>query len=409
MELSKKNLALFIAINIVIASCCGILFGFLSGNIANEIIPKINNFFGIKDEQQVSLITGTNTITSVKEQSAIIDAVKKTSKAVVSIVISKDLPKIEKYFYNPFGESSPFQFEIPGYKQEGTEEKTIGGGTGFIISANGLIVTNKHVVYDEEAKYTVVMEDGKQFEAKVLARDPANDIAIIKIEVENLPVVELGDSSNLELGQTVIAIGNALGEFSNSVSAGVVSGLKRAITASGQGIGSEQLTGIIQTDTAINSGNSGGPLLNIDGQVIGVNVAMAEGAQNIGFAIPINDVKRDIESVQKDGKIVVPFLGVRYVIINQELVKKNNLSVDYGALIIHGDTVADLAVVPCSPADKAGLQENDIILEIDGQKINDENTLSNLILKQKIGDEVDFKILSKGVEKTIKIKLEERK
>ena len=298
---------------------------------------------------------------------------------------------------------------VPQYRQNGTQKQEIGGGTGFIVSEKGLILTNKHVVEDEEAEYTVLMNDGNKLSAKVLARDPVNDIAVLKIEGNNLPVVKLGNSDSMKIGQSVIAIGNALGEFRNTVSSGIVSGLQRSITAS-SGFGqSETLEGVIQTDAAINQGNSGGPLLNLRGEVIGINVAIIQGAQNIGFSLPINLAKKDLEQVEKSGKISYPYLGVRYIPVNPDLAKKNNLSVDYGALVARGETQEDLAVVPGSPADKAGIAENDIILEVNGIKINEKNSLSDLIQKYNAGDTVDLKVLHKGEEKYMKAVLEERK
>jgi len=221
--------------------------------------------------------------------------------------------------------------------------------------------------------------------------------------------LELADSGNLKIGQTVIAIGNSLGEFRNTVSKGIISGLKRNVTA-GDGFGqAETLSEVIQTDAAINPGNSGGPLLNISGQVIGVNVAMAQGAENIGFALPINIVKKGIESVKSKGKIVQPYIGVRYIPITEEIKKANNLPYGYGALVLRGQKVTDFAVVPGSPADKAGLTENDIILEINGVKIDEKNLLSDQIAKSNVGDTINLKIWHKGEEKTVQVKLEERK
>lgn len=351
---------------------------------------------------------GEESAKAAGQEDLIVSAVKKASPAVVSVIVSKDLPVMEQYFTNPFGNDF-FGFQIPQYRQKGTEKKEVGGGSGFIISADGMIVTNKHVVEDEQAEYTVLTNDGKKYPARVLARDSLNDLAVLKIEEKNLPVLKLGDSDKIEIGQTAIAIGNALGEFRNTVSAGIVSGLKRSVAAGGMASGTEQLQEVIQTDAAINPGNSGGPLLNLAGEVIGVNTAMAQGAENIGFAIPINQIKKSIESVKKNGKISYPWLGVRYVLITEELKKKNNLSVGYGALVSRGEKQDDLAVVPGSPADKAGIVENDIILEVNGVKINQENTLAALVQKRQIGEEIDLKILHKGEEKTVKVKLEERK
>ncbi len=348
---------------------------------------------------------------TAKQPKSIADVVEEVSPAVVSIIVSKYVPVIEEYYINPFEEferffGRDFGFKIPQYRERGRELQQIGGGTGFIVSPDGLIVTNKHVVYDESAEYTVLMNDGTKYPAPVLARDPVQDIAILKISAHNLPTVKLGNSDDLRIGQTVIAIGNALGEFRNTVSVGVISGLSRTITASGGGI-IEQLEEVIQTDAAINEGNSGGPLLNIYGEVIGINTAMAQGAENIGFAIPINKAKKAITDVQTKGRIVYPFLGVRYILITKSIAQKNNLPVDYGALIVRGNEPGEVAVIPGSAADKAGLRENDIILEIDGQKITPENSLSKLILKHDVGDRIVLKILRQGEEKIIDAVLEE--
>jgi serine protease Do len=243
----------------------------------------------------------------------------------------------------------------------------------------------------------------------VLARDPITDLAILKIEAGNLPKVEFGDSAGIKVGQSVIAIGNALGEFRNTVSVGVISGLSRSIVAGDSRYGSESLTGVIQTDASINPGNSGGPLLNITGQVIGINTAIAQGAQNIGFAIPVNDVKNSIESVQQFGKIIRPWLVIRYMMVDKELADSNELPVDYGALVSRGQTQSELAVIPGSPADKAGIVENDIILEIDGAKLESAGALTGIINKHKVGDMVKLKIMHKGQEKSLTVRLEEMK
>jgi serine protease Do len=289
------------------------------------------------------------------------------------------------------------------------KKQQVGSGSGFIVSADGLIVTNKHVVSDDEATYTVVQSGGKEFEAKVLGKDPNNDIAILKIEGENFPVLPLGDSDAIKVGQTAIAIGNPLGEFANSVSRGIVSGIKRDVTA-GSGFGQEErLTNIIQTDAAINPGNSGGPLFDIKGRVIGINVAVAQGAENIGFALPINDVKRIITQVRETGRIVTPYIGVRYALLNEKAAKTLNLPYNYGALILRGQNITDFAVIPGSPADKAGIIENDIILEINSKKIDDQNSLSKILSQFDINQELTLLVWSKGETKEIKLILEEKK
>lgn len=414
---NKKFLILVLAVSIAASSVFGGAMGFWASAPHNGQLSDLFGF-GLHSGADVS----KEKIITVTEESAVTTAVQKVSPAVVSIIITKNLPNIRQYgspfgqefFREFFGYDFPdfFGHEIPesgNQGEDGTEKREIGGGTGFIISKDGFIVTNKHVVIDSEADYTVLMNDGEKHEAKVLAQDAVNDIAVLKVNADNLPVVELGDSSDLKVGQTVIAIGNALGELRNTVSTGVISGLARSVTAGGSGIGSEQLINVIQTDASINPGNSGGPLLNIAGQVIGVNTAMAQGAQNIGFAIPVNEIKNTIDSVKKFGRIIRPWLGVRYVIANKAIANANKLPVDYGAIIVRGQNQTDLAVIPGSPADQAGLVENDIILEINGQKITEENPLANVIAKFKIGDEIELKISHHGKNKNVKIKLEEMK
>jgi len=340
------------------------------------------------------------------QEEAIIKVVNETSPAVVSIVITK---YVEQYYFTPF-EETPLQKRI--------EKKEVGGGSGFIVSEDGMVLTNAHVVSDKEADYTVLTNDGKKYPAKVLARDTLRDLAIIKIEKEKIvdnegkltlksfPTVEFGDSDKLQIGQTVIAIGNALGEFRNTVSVGVISGLGRTVTASGGGMVETQ-EDVIQTDAAINMGNSGGPLLNLKGEVIGVNFAMAQEAQSIGFAIPINKVKKDIEQVKTLGKIVYPFLGVRYILINETVQKENNLPVNYGAWV-QKEEGGEAAIFPGSAAEKAGLKEGDIILEFNGEKITTENTLAKIIMKYNPGNKVTLKILRNGQEKIFEVVLGEK-
>lgn len=220
-------------------------------------------------------------------------AVSRVAKAVVSIVVTKDVPQLEVVYENPFGDDPMFggiSIRIPRYKVKGTEEQKVGAGSGFLISAKGYIVTNKHVVSDTTAKYTVLLSDGAQKAATVVYRDTNQDIAILKIDGGGYDHVTLGESASLKLGQSVFAIGNALGEYNNSVSVGIISGLDRDLVASGAS-GSEELKGVIQTDAAINPGNSGGPLVTFDGKVVGVNVATAQGSDNISFAIPINALR----------------------------------------------------------------------------------------------------------------------
>ncbi len=355
------------------------------------------------------------------QEEATIKVVNNVSPAVVSIIVTKDLPVLEEYYISPFEEffGQPFfEFKIPQYRQKGVEKKEIGGGTGFFVSEDGMILTNAHLVSDTEADYTVLTNDGKKYPAKVLARDTLRDLAIIKIEreknvdkegklkLEPFPTAKLGNSDKLQIGQTVIAIGNALGEFRNTVSVGVISGLGRTVTAGGGGM-VETLEDVIQTDAAINQGNSGGPLLNLKGEVIGVNFAMAQAAENIGFAIPINKAKKDIEQIKTLGKISYPFLGVRYVLINETIQGENNLPVDYGAWVIKGEQ-GEPAIFPGSVAETVGLQEGDIIVEFNSEKIMTENTLAKIIMKYNPGDKITLKVLRAGKEKIFEVTLGER-
>jgi serine protease Do len=385
-----------------------IVLSFLFG-IAGSIIGSLYVVPLYKKSGSAIQNAGEIKTIQVNEQSAVIDVVKRASPAVVSIVVSKDLNKIPGYSSSPF-DFGPFSFNPfdSGSKDNTPNVQQIGGGTGFIISSDGLIATNKHVVDDTQASYTVVTNEGKTFAATVLSRDPVNDLALVKIEASNLPTVTLGDSAKLDIGQRVVAIGNSLAQYQNTVTTGVVSGIGRTITASGTS-GSEQLEGVIQTDAAINPGNSGGPLLDIGGSVIGINTAIDSQGQLVGFAIPVNDLKKDLDSFNKFGRIVKPFLGVRYVLINEAIKEENNLTVDYGALVVGGGSASQPAVVVNSAADKAGIRESDIILEINGQKIDKDHSLAGTLKNFDPGDVVKMKILSRGSEKDVTVTLGESK
>ncbi len=390
---------------IFISSLSGFFAGMISGTIfyyeINEYFSGLDFPLPVQEGKEIEYLPQTS------QEEKIIAAVKNVSPAVVSIIVTKDIPVFEEYYVNPF---ELFEFQIPQYRQKGTEKQEIGGGTGFVISEDGMVLTNKHVVLDEEADYTVLTNDGNRYSATVLARDPFQDLAVLKIESnghigesgqlisESFSTVELGDSDELRLGQTAVAIGNALGEFRNTISVGVISGLGRKITAAGGGL-VETIDNVIQTDAAINQGNSGGPLLNLKGQVVGINTATVLQAQSIGFAIPINTAKRIIDQIKELGKIVYPFLGIRYVLVTPEIQSENDLPVDYGAWIVGSESGP--AVVPDSAADKAGLQEGDIILEFASEKITPENTLAELIQKSNAGDKVALKVLREEKEQII--------
>jgi len=333
-----------------------------------------------------------------------IDSVKKVAPSVVSIVISKHMPKIKSLYPAPF--FGPFMFG----ETEGTEKVKVGGGSGFIVHPDGLVLTNKHVVFDTNAEYTVITVDGKEYPGKVVSCDPINDIAVVKISATGLPAVRLGNSGKLEPGQTVIAIGNALGLFSNTVSKGIISGLSRKISASlGQGGQMEHLRGVLQTDVAINQGNSGGPLINLDGEVVGINTAIIFGAQNIGFSIPINWAKEGLEDIIKHGRIIKPFIGLQYVMLNSKAKEQYKLPIDYGALVVRDHIPGSVAVVPDSPAHKAGIRENDIITALNGEELTEEKDLQDNIKKCNGGDDIELTVLRKDQKFNLKTKLVERK
>ena len=322
----------------------------------------------------------------LREESMVIDVAEQISPSVVTVTIKTPEQKVIEF--SPFG---------------GLTERIQGGveqdiGTGFIVSEDGLIVTNKHVVSDTNSSYKVITSDDKEYEVVNISRDPSNDIAIIKIDTEGLTPAELGDSDILKVGQFAMAVGTALGEFRHTVTTGVVSGLGRGITAGSVYEGYvERLDNVIQTDAAINPGNSGGPLINSAGQVIGINVAVAQGAQNIGFAIPINIVKDGLKAFSETGQFVSkPFLGVRYQIITEKAALLNE--VPQGAYIIE--------VVQGSPAEKIGIKPGDIVVQIAGEEIGDDDgDLSEIISSRKPGEEVKIVIWRDGEEITLTAKL----
>lgn len=323
----------------------------------------------------------------VTEESVVIDVAEEVSPSVVTVSFTSPQRKVLQF--DPFG--------------GGLSQRTQGGdtqdiGTGFIVSKDGLIITNKHVV-SQDGKYKVITKNDTEYEVKEIQKDPNNDIAILKIDASNLTPLELGTSENLKVGQFVIAIGTALGEFRHTVTTGVISGLGRGIQAGSPLEGYvEELDNVIQTDAAINPGNSGGPLLNSAGQVIGVNVAVAQGAQNIGFAIPINTIKASLDEFNKTGKFPAkPYLGVSYQMLSQRTALLNN--VPEGAYVV--DVVSD------SAADKAGIQQDDIITQFDGKELTDKFTLADALKNKKPGDTVTLKVWRNTDTQDISVTLEE--
>lgn len=350
-KLSFTGLAVVVALGIITA------VGLYQIQLKNT--NSLNSNQPSKLEQKESRVV-------VNEENAVIDVVNKSSDSVIAIGITQKT-------VDPFN-----PYALPK-----SEDSTI--GTGFVVSDKGLIVTNKHVVAETRMKYSVVTKEGKKYETKKIYRDPILDLAIVQIEANasDLRSLELGDSSGLKVGQTVIAIGNALGRFTNTVTTGVVSGLGRDVNAGDPFGGSaERLDNLIQTDAAINPGNSGGPLLNSRGQVIGVNVAVTEGAQNIGFAIPVNSVKAIVDEFIIKGKVSRPYLGIRYRFISRDAAILNE--VPQGVYI--QDIISD------GPAYKAGIRTGDIITKIGGQAIDTETKVSDLIKDSEIGATIDLTV-----------------
>lgn len=345
-------------------------------------------------------------------KSQIVETIKKVMPAVVSIVISKSLADIEKEIppeVLPFLPFNKPHLDIPPEEIDAHGMVKIGGGSGFIVNKNGTILTNKHVVADPHAEYLVITDDNKKYEAEVLSRDPVDDIAILKIKADNLPVVKLGNSSNLDLGADVLAIGNALGMFKNTVSRGIISGLSRSIRAATTPmVAPQELRGLIQTDAAINPGNSGGPLVNMEGEAIGINAAIVFGAQNLGFAIPIKYAERDLADLKKYGHIKRPLLGLRYVNVDENMKSRMKLSVDYGAMIV-GQLPHSEAIIPKSPAHKAGLKEKDIVLECDGVKITPEWTIQDMLEEKSVGNILKLKVMRGKKTFGVEVRLTERK
>jgi len=331
----------------------------------------------------------------VDVESVVTKVVEQATPSVVTVSISKT----QVINNNPFGNDFFSQF-FGGQNTQETKKIEQDVGTGFIISNDGLIVTNKHVVADLQAKYRVIIGKDEILEVKQIYRDPLNDLAILKVEKTDLRPVIMGDSDKIKVGQSVIAIGTALGEFRSTVTTGVISGLGRGITAGSPIEGSERLENVIQTDAAINPGNSGGPLFNSSGEVIGVNVAVSQSGQNIGFALPINIVKESIDNFRTTGEFERPYLGVAYQMITKQAALLNE--VPQGAYI--QNVVAD------GPADKAGVKIGDIVTQIDGIKLNDDKNSSvvTIVNKKKIGDEVEVKVYREKQELTLKIRLEKR-
>ncbi|MEM6997631.1 MAG: trypsin-like peptidase domain-containing protein [Patescibacteria group bacterium] len=316
------------------------------------------------------------------ESDLISDIAERVAPSVVSIEVISE----QTGFFRSFGSS--------------------GFGTGIILSSDGYVVTNRHVVPEGSGEVSIVLNDGTRYDdVEVVGRDPRSgfDIAFLKINgARDLQPAEVGDSTNVQIGDRVIAIGNALGQYQNTVTTGIVSGISRPIVASDSG-GSEGLSNLIQTDAAINPGNSGGPLFDVNGQVIGINTAVANG-EGIGFAIPVSDISSSIQGVLTNGKLEVPYVGVRYSMIDNVIADRFELDADNGAYIYAGSL--ESAIVADSPAEKAGIFDGDIITEIDGVVLDEDNSLASVINRKKVGDQIELKVIRGDEKLTISLALE---
>lgn len=334
----------------------------------------------------VSAPVQTATLAAV--EAGVKSVAKSVSPSVVSILVSKDVPI---YKTDPFGFF---------YQPSGTVRKQIGGGSGFFVRKDGYVLTNKHVVSDPNASYSVILSTGEELQGKVLAFDPVTDLAVVRAYVsENVPyesaqpVSFVASTSDIEVGSFVVAIGNALAQFQNTVTFGVVSGLGRSIEANDASNGSsEELSGLVQTDTAINPGNSGGPLVGLDGRVVGINTAVTQGANGIGFAIPLSErlAGHIVESVVKYGTIKRAYVGIKYAPVDAAVAASLGLSAPEGVLI------GENGVVSGSPADKAGLRPGDVLLEADGKKLGPNFGIREAVAEKFPGDPIHFKVFRQG-------------
>ncbi len=394
-ENTKGTLVLSVSIAAIIGALSGVAaFYFLSsGGLPNAA------FEALSDDQMESHL-----VELIEDESATIAVVERVTPAVVSVVVKKTQNALSRsqtqrpFFFNQFNGEAP--------NEDGTSLVEISGGTAFFVTEDGYLLTNRHVVDEKDASFFIVMSDGKELEATIIDIDPFQDIAVLKVEGEDFPVVNLGSDVDAIIGQTVIAIGNSLSEVRNTVTKGVVSGINRRVTTGGS-LSTDVIEEAIQTDAAINSGNSGGPLINLLGEVIGINTAVSFQGENIGFAIPIKEAKRAITDVLEFGRIIRPWLGVRYVLVEPRAVEDHDLEYEVGALIVAGSQPGQIAVFVDSPADKAGIQEDDVVIAVNDVYLTREKALAETVSEYRPGDTISITYLRNGKVLTAEVTLAE--
>src|SRR3989338_719873 len=378
---------------LVVAVALSVFFGAIAGGLTSYLLLADGS---LDNDSQIDLPVSEETVEAIEnlieDQQATIAVVEQVSPAVVSIFIEKEYPQ-----YDAYSDTGEVTYEY----------ERVGGGTGFFATPDGIIVTNKHVVSDSDARYIVVTSDGTEYDATVLAKDVFLDVAFVKVEGTGFPTLSFGDSDGVRIGETVLAIGNALSQYQNSVTKGIISGVDRTIVAS-SGYGErEVIEEALQTDAPISEGNSGGPLINLYGKVLGVNTAVSLQGQSLGFAVPINAVKPLLEDVVAYGKIVRPWLGVRYVMIDDDVVEEFGLTETQGALIVTEEAAQGQSVVSGSPAATAGLQGGDVIVSVSGIALDDETNLSKAINTFEPGQTVTLEVVRDGATQFIDVTLVE--
>jgi len=369
----NRKLIWIIVVSIVILIAAGAGAGFELGKLFNQVKN------GDVASHQTTANDGNKIVT--EQEGDIAGVVEKVGPSVVSIVTTEAGAQL-------YGSGEIAEQE--------------GAGTGIIVSSDGYILTNKHVISDAKAM-KVILSDGTTHEnVKLVGTDPLNDVAFLKVDgVTNLPAAQLGDSSSVRIGQQVVAIGNSLGQYQNTVTSGIISGIGRPISAQ-TGDTIENLTDLLQTDAAINLGNSGGPLLNLSGQVIGINTAIVQDAQGIGFAIPINTTKGIMKGVLAGKGVSRAYLGVNFVTITADVAKYYNLGVKQGAYV-HSER--GTAVQSGSPADKAGIKDGDIITKVGGVAVGTGGSVSSLVAEYVPGDTIEVTVLRGGQTITLQVTL----